>query len=125
MTIEQLHQMAHEKALQAGINSEPIPMIVGDAKGLLSNEIDYTKKVYHVSEGVCGFAWVNIKPANSKFAKYLREIGVARKDSYRGGISMSVFEFGQSLTRKEAYADAYASTLREYGIKAYAESRMD
>jgi hypothetical protein len=38
---------------------------------------------------------------------------------------MSVREFGQSLTRKEAYADAFADVLKEVGMRVYVDSRMD
>ena len=77
-----------------------------------------------MNDGVCGFASVNVKPANCKFAKFLVANGLGRK-SFNGGVSMSVRDFNQSLTKKEAYAYAFASVLAEHGIKAYVESRMD
>jgi hypothetical protein len=40
-------------------------------------------------------------------------------------MSLWVHQFDQSITRKEAYAAAYADTLRKHGIEAYAGSRLD
>jgi len=77
------------------------------------------------SHGCCGFAWVNIKPGTSKFARFLKENGIARKDSYFGGVSVWVSVGGQSIDKKEAYAGAYADVLQANGIRAFAMSRMD
>lgn len=102
-----------------------VPMVVGHAKGVFGNDIDYSRETYFVEDGVCGFAWVNVKPANSKFAKFLKENLRARNDSYLGGVSLSISQYNQSLQKKEAYAYAFAKVLEEAGIRAYANSRMD
>lgn len=73
----------------------------------------------------CGFAWVNIKPANGAFAKWLLQKGHARKDSYLGGVTIWVGEFNQSMDHKSAFAYKLASILSENGIKAVADERMD
>lgn len=73
----------------------------------------------------CGFAWVNVKPGTSAFAKFLVKRGIARRDSYYGGVCYWVSAYGQSMRLKEAYAEGYAAVLREAGIEAYAQSRMD
>ena len=78
-----------------------------------------------MSDGVCGFAWVNIKPARGKFVKYLKDNDIGRKDSYYGGYTLWVSGFGQSLARKESYARAFAKHLEQNGITAIAMSRMD
>ena len=74
----------------------------------------------------CGFAWVNVRPANSRVAQVLKQRYGARK-SVQGGIS--VWNPGgsmtQSLSVKEAGADAFAAVLRAEGFNAYAESRAD
>ena len=44
---------------------------------------------------------------------------------YYGGWYVSVREFGQSLTRQAAYAEAFADVLKEVGLKVYVDSRMD
>lgn len=104
----------------------PVAMIVGESKGLLSNEIDTSKPVHYVEGGVCGFAWISIKPGNSRIANYLKRTGKGRRDSYYGGVTVWVSEYGQSMQRKEEYARAYAKVLRDNGInRAYKMSRMD
>ena len=74
--------------------------------------------------GVCGFAGVVIKPARGKFVSYLKSLGMGHKHYY-GGYYVPVREFGQSLARKEAYAEAYAKILSEEGMRCYVDSRMD
>ena len=44
----------------------PTPMVVGSPTTPLGSDIDYDKKTYYVADGVCGFAWINIKPARLK-----------------------------------------------------------
>ena len=116
---------AHAKGIAAGNGCTPTPMVVGTPTTPLGNDIDYSKDTHYVSDGVCGFAWVNIKPARGKFVKYLKDNNIGRKDSYYGGYTIWVRGFGQSLARKESYARAFADVLTTNGIKAYAMSRMD
>jgi len=78
-----------------------------------------------VMGGVCGFAWINIKPANSRFANYLRSRGIGRTDDYYGGLTIWIGDYGQSMEKKEAYARAAAAVLYDAGIAASAHSRMD
>ena len=99
------------------------PMIVSQQANPL-NDSSETIKQWVVNDGVCGFASVIVKPANSKFAKFLVANQLARKH-YAGGVSMSIRDFNQSLTKKEAYAEGFAKVLRDNGIDAWAESRMD
>ena len=120
-----IYSEAHSKGIAAGNACSPTPMVVGQPTTPLGNDIDYSKDTYYVSDGVCGFAWVNIKPARGGFVKYLKENGIGRKDSYYGGYTIWVREFGQSLARKESYARAFADVLTTNGIKAYSMSRMD
>ena len=71
-----------------------------------------------VDDGVCGFAWVNIKPGTSKFVKYLKKEKIANKDSYYGGASIWIGnnhgDFNQSMQKKMAYASGYASVINKY-----------
>ena len=121
-----LFSKAHAAAHKAASAVIPAPMIVGTAKSLVSNEIDYTKPVEVVSEGPCGFAWINIKPGNSGFAKWLKKNRFARKDEYYGGVTIWVSAYNQSMIRKETYAETFAEYVRTAGnINAYANSRMD
>jgi hypothetical protein len=116
---------AAEKAgLLAGKTVGVQPMVVQQHASPFDDNSPVEKE-WIVEGGPCGFAWVNIKPGTSAFAKYLKETGKARSDSYYGGVTVWVGAFGQSMTRKEAYARAYAGVLQTAGYKAYANSRMD
>ena len=110
--------------MDAGRRVGVTPMVVGTPTELFGNEIDWDKSTYHVSDGVCGFAGVVIKPARGKFVSYLKSLGMGYKHYY-GGWYVSVREFGQSMTRKEAYAEAFAKVLTEEGMSCYVDSRMD
>lgn len=125
LTKNQCHNIyveAYEAGLKAG-NEVGVPkFIVGDAIGL-SNEIDYSKPTF-VLNGLCGFAWVTIKPARGAFVNYLKSRNVGSK-GYYGGYEIWVSEFGQSVDRKQAFATAFAEVLRKYGIEAYGASRLD
>ena len=120
---EKLLERAHLMGMDAGRRVGVTPMVVGTPTETFGSEIDYSKKTYFVEGGVCGFAGVVIKPARGKFVSYLNSIGIGHKHYY-GGYYVSVHEFGQSLTRKEAYASAYAKVLNEAGFKCYVDSRM-
>ena len=121
---EKLLERAHLMGMDAGRRVGVTPMIVGTPTELMGNEIDYSKKTYFVEDGVCGFASIVIKPARGKFVSYLKSIGMGHKHYY-GGWAVSVRHFNQSLTRKEAYADAFVDVLSEVGMRAYVDSRMD
>ena len=123
MHIESLYIQAHNAGNNAVTTTTVTPMIVTQS----ANPLDDSSAVVNawiVNDGVCGFANVIIKPATSKFAKFLVANQLARKH-YAGGVSMSIRDFNQSLTKKEAYAQGFAKVLRDNGIDAWAESRMD
>lgn len=102
----------------------PVPMRVAQH----ANALDDTSPIvqeWEVSDGLCGFAWINF-PGNSRFARYCKEAGIGRTDSYYGGRSIWVHDYNQSHAKKVAYAQAFARVLRENGIpKAYAMERLD
>jgi hypothetical protein len=123
LNLSDLYQSAHAAGNAAVESTVVRPMIVhwhGDPVSL-DGEI---KQTYVVDDGVCGFASVIVKPANSAFAKYLKDNHGAYK-SYYGGVSLSIHDFNQSLQKKEAYAKAFAGVLVDAGINAHYESRMD
>ena len=124
-TPQEIYSEAHSAGLAAGHGCTPTPMVVGTPTTPLGNDIDYEKDTYYVADGMCGFAWVNIKPARGKFVKFLKDNDIGRKDCYYGGYTVWVSEFGQSMHRKENYARAFTSVLRENGLTAYNMSRMD
>jgi len=121
---------AAEAAFKA---AQPQPMIVGSSKSIIgpgANEIDYDKPVWVVNEGVCGFAWVTIRPARGKLVTWLKSKNKGRK-GYYGGWELSSWEFGnvgrssQSYERAMKAATAAAAVLQSYGISAYANGRLD
>ena len=116
---------AHAAGMAAGEALVPKPMVVGSPSTPFGSDVDHNKPTYYVPSGVCGFAWVNVKPGTSSFAKWLVKFGKGRSDSYYGGVSVWVSYFGQSMEKKEAYAEAFAKVLSGYGVKCYANSRMD
>lgn len=120
---EALWQTALDAGNAAAAACTPTPMIVGEAKSLFTDEIDYSKPVYYVADGACGFAWINFK-GNTAFGRWAKKAGVARK-GYPTGLTYWVSAFNQSMQKKEAFAYAFAAVLREAGIEAYAGSRLD
>jgi hypothetical protein len=101
----------------------PPVMVVADADLITGAPIPGGKR-FVVPGGPCGFAWVTA-PGNSGFGKWMVKVGKARKSSL-GGVRFSIFDYGQSMMRKEEYAYAFANKARELGMpKVYAESRMD
>ena len=124
ITNQEIYDLAVAAGTKAGNEHNPTPMVVGRAKHLFGNEIvPGTEEV--VEEGVCGFAWVNIKPATSSFARWCKTNVDGVHKSYYGGIDIWCRLFNQSMERKEAWADAFCEVLNEHGIRAYAMSRMD
>lgn len=73
----------------------------------------------------CGFAWVNVKPATSSFAKWQKAQGIARYSEYEKAMQLWVSNYGQHANKKYAYANAYAEVLVRHGIKATAGDRAD
>ena len=117
-TPSEIYSEAHSAGMAAGHGCTPTPMVVGTPTTPLGDDIDYSKKTYYVADGLCGFAWINIKPARGKFVTWL-------KKADNGGYTIWVSEFGQSVTRKENYARAFAKVLGDNGITAYNMSRLD
>ena len=113
-TFATIVERAHLAGMNAGNGATPSPWMVHDVH-----------RTYLLTDGACGFAWVNVRPGGSSFARWLIANGKARRDSYLGGVTVWVPYFGQSLARKEAYAVAYAHVLQEAGIQARADSRLD
>lgn len=120
---EKIIQEACKRAYEAGQNCIPTPMVVTQP----SNPLDDNSppiNTYNVPDGPCGFASVHFK-GNTSFGRWAKKEGIAKKDSYRGGLYIWVHEFGQSYERKRAYASEYVKVLKENGIDAYSESRLD
>ena len=121
MQAQDLYNQARAAGLAAAQAAQVQPMIVQQHANMLDDSSPVTRS-YYVNDGVCGFASVVVR--NIKFANQLKKLGIGRKN-YGTGWSISVSDFNQSLTRKEAYAHAFAKVLNDNGITAYTDSRMD
>lgn len=119
-----LLQKAHEAGQIAADSCTPIPMIVQQHLNMADDDSPIVKE-YHVPQGICGFAWINIRPANSKVAKLAISNYGGRKSHYEGGVNVFVQDYGQSYEKKMTYANAFASVLIEAGIKCYPQGRLD
>jgi hypothetical protein len=119
-----LFDKAHAAGMAAGEAHQPTPMHVIQRANPFDDSSPVIKRYPPVMGGVCGFAWVNISPGNSSFANWLRKNDLGHK-SYYGGWDFWISGFGQSMECKEAYARAFAKVLKEAGIQAYAQSRID
>lgn len=124
LNLERLFADAHLAGMTAAMEHVPTPMLVVEHTNPL-NDNSPIKRVYApVMDGVCGFAWIVIKPANCAAAKYAKEHLGARK-GYEPGIHIWVHQFNQSYERKMKYAAAFVEVLRSVGINAYADGRLD
>lgn len=150
-------QEAVEQADFAGVRAiehvEVVPMVVYSPRDPVASLVggndggpDLSQPVYHVPDGVCGFAWVQlygkagdgrrflnwlqgrVKTARPVGPVYPDVMSAPRRDHYAGGVCLWVSAFGQSMQKKEAYANAFAASLRAAGVEglvAYGMSRMD
>lgn len=117
----ELWARACESAREAWNNASPTPMVVTDTR---------SGQKWHVSEGVCGFASLVVKPANSSFALWLKKNANTSRH-YDGGLSVwsSVVvpedAASQSYERKVAAMRAAAKVLTDAGVRARVWSRLD
>ena len=112
MRANELHAIAHAAGHKAATECNPVPMYV---YGQGTNEV--------VLDGSCGFASIHFK-GNTAFGREMKKLNLAVK-SYMGGLMVWVGDYRQSMSRKTAYARAYAAVLREHGVDASAQSRID
>jgi len=120
----QIHLRDAEAAgYNAGASHQPAPMRVYQAD-IMGNRLSEDSVI---NDGPCGFAWINIKPATKRFAKWLKETGKARTDSYYGGVTIWIRDHNQSYEKKKKHAEAMASYLQGKfpDIKFRVMSRLD
>ena len=129
--IEEIFIEAQLKACDAFHSHKPTPMIVGHAKNLFSNEIiPGTEEI--VEDGLCGFAWINIKPARGPLVKFLKSKGIGRNGDY-GGYTISSYEstpgtgFSQSMEKNQAGCKAFVKVILKYfpDMNIYVGTRID
>lgn len=121
--MEAAFQAAHEAGMRAGEACTPAPMVVQQHASMFD---DSSPVVYRevVDDGVCGFAWVVLKPARGLIADLFKARGA--RENYGGGIALWCHEFRQSMTKKEAYCRAYVQEMRDRGYTGFGwSSRMD
>lgn len=128
--MEQQFKAAWDAAVAAGNAAAaakvPQPMYVVERADPLNDNSPVVKAYAPVMDGVCGFAWVSIRPANKPFARWLKKQGLA-KPAYGGGLQYWVSAFNQSMEKKEAFAYAMADSLGKAfpEMRFYGASRMD
>lgn len=117
-----IYEEAHKAGQEAAIACIPVPMVVAEHMSPLDDNSPI-KNQWIVEGGVCGFAEISFagNTAWARWAKQNLDVG----KGWPRGLAIWVHDYGQSLTRKEAYARAFAEVLRNHGIEAYCKSRMD
>lgn len=121
---EALHAAADRAGNEAALTCTPTPMVVVQHSNQLDDNSPVTQS-WLVEGGVCGFAWVVIRPGTCSFARWAKKHVPLTDKHYHGGVSVWCPLGTQSMAIKEAYCHAYARTLNAAGIDAYAGSRMD
>ena len=122
-----IYLKAYSVGQNAGKESRPTPVVFYEAD-LLDRPIG---KSYYEAEGVCGFAGVEVRPASyagkkdCEFVRYCRSNKIGYYSDYNKCWYIPCHEYGQSMQRKEAFAEAFAQVLKENGIQANATSRME
>jgi hypothetical protein len=116
--------MAERAGRAAGDTVVPVPMHVVEHANPLDDASPVVRRYAPVLDGVCGFAWITIHPGGSPAARYAKKF-LGAKAAYGGGTQIWVRSYNQSMTRKSAYATAFAKVLTDNGITAYAGERMD
>jgi hypothetical protein len=124
-----LYDKAHKAGHEAATNHKPVPMTVVERANPLDDSSQIVKQYEPISDGVCGFAWINIRPGTHSFCKWLKKNELASTDSYYGGLSVWVGDYNQSYEKKRAYAGAFSKIVNEHApdskLQAMPMSRMD
>ena len=115
---------ANEEGIRKANEAKPTPMVIEEHSNPLDDSSPVIKQ-WVEPLGVCGFASIIVHPGNSSFAVWAKNNCNATRNYYGGMTIKRVYEYGQSLELKTAYAEGFAATLRKYGIKAYVDSRID
>lgn len=103
----------------------PVPMVVVEHAKPFDDSSPIVRRWAPVMGGVCGFAWVRVRPSNSSFGRWLRANEYGRYSDYHRGVLVWVHDHGQSMEKKEAHARAMVDVFRSYGIECSWDSRMD
>lgn len=109
--------------VKAGDEVNPTPMVVERHANPLNDNSEVVES-WHVPDGLCGFGWVVIKPATSRFVRWLKKNDIGDRH-WKGGWCYWIHNHNQSYERKRANARAMAEVLNSYGIKTTAGSALD
>lgn len=125
---ERVWQEVKREASRAYVEATPTAMVVYETVGL-SDIPKEGATFHHVSEGLCGFAWIHFPKANTSFVRWLAKQGIGRK-SYYGGWDVGSSHIvendrSQSVERKASAMSAGAKVLSNAGISCYAQDRLD
>jgi hypothetical protein len=131
----ELFKNAEKAGMEALKECVPTPMMVVEHESPFDDNSP-VKNAWHVPQGACGFAWVNIKyrgegaklinaMKKAKLAGGINSWASLRKDDYYGGYTYWVSAGNQSIELKEAFAYAMVRVLEEAGVSCYASSRLD
>ena len=126
ITYEEIWSLAKQEAAKA--HDEAKPKAIAWQSSGLNEGFDPSKPYGVISEGVCGFAWIWIPSARTPFVNWMKKNGKGRKNwstGYDIWYSELVDGSSQSMERKEAAMQAAVKVLRDNGIEAYMDSRMD
>jgi hypothetical protein len=115
-----LYVHAQEAGEMAADAARPTPMVVVEHASPLDDASPIVRADV-VPDGPCGSAYVTVRPGNGSFARWAKRTHGWTK-AYGGGLMFSVHAYGQSVTRKEAYARAFAGVLHDAGVKAYSST---
>ncbi len=120
-----LYDKAHKAGMEASAAITPTPMrVVQHAQPF--NPLSAVVKDYGViNEGACGFGWVEIRPSRGGFATFCKKKGIGRYSEYSRCWMISSPLMTQSYERNVTYASAFSAVLREAGIDAFGNGRMD
>lgn len=127
---KEIFEEAFRLGRQAGEDAIPTPMVVQEHVNM-ADDNSPVKQSWLVRDGLCGFAWISIRPGNCASANFARKFWGGKTDSYYGGVTIWISDFNQSHARKKAMAGAIAHFLNEKlpaidpKVQVWAMDRLD
>ena len=109
----------------------PADMFLNARKIAIKTVDDFVAK--HGEPMYCGFANVKVYPARGRFVSFMKKADIG-SSGYKGGWRISYYDImpkshqyshTQSMDIKEIACDAFADSLKVFGLEAYMESRAD
>ena len=88
------------------------------------NGVDASNNVKPAVASIHGAAWIVID-GTSEFSRWTKKKGLSRQGTYKGREISCSRLVPDHLDHKEAYVQAFAKILNDYGIKASAHTRLD